>query len=522
MKENSDYTIPFTVNPNNTYIEKIEYYSNDSNVAYISDNKIISNNVGEAIITMVINNNVSRNIIVKVSKNAPSNRFVEDVVSVTFDNKAITMEKGTAKELKYQINPSNGYVDTIDWESSNNEVITVKDGLINAIKEGEAIVTVRVNNTIESRINIKVKDPIITPTPTENETIVIEKKPKESIEIGEYTDIIAHVKPTTSSKAIKFMSSRPNVATVDQNGIIKGISPGTTTITLFIGNSNAKFYTIKVTSTASNVKYTWGYESSKAKTPVYANKGFFQNLASKGRGTFNGDVYYISSSLGQFSYNLNTSVLTVNGGKSIKVRIFYPESTDLSLANTLVYLGGDGEKDFGGYFSTIASNPSIMRSSGILILVAQGNGVSFDADSAICATKFVQVITNQKSGVKNSILGFSTGGKYVLEASHRFNYYKTVIFSSWSADPASTVNVKNKEVLYFIPYGDSLYRLAKDTLVELRNYGYKYVTLVTNSSELLGMFNGSGFRLINPGSGMISGHVSSNVASSGIVAYVND
>ena len=164
----------------------------------------------------------------------------------------------------------------------------------------------------------------------------------------------------------------------------------------------------------------------------------------------------------------------------------------------------------------------MVPSSGILILVAEGNDTSFDADSAVFATKFVQTLTSQKSGVNNSILGFSTGGKYVLEASNKFNYAKTIIFSSWCPNTASTTNVKNKEVMYFIPNGDSLYRLAKDSLVELRNYGYKNVTLVTNSSELLSMFNGSSFTIINPGSSMRSGHISANVGLSGVITYAND
>ena len=105
-----------------------------------------------------------------------------------------------------------------------------------------------------------------------------------------------------------------------------------------------------------------------------------------------------------------TEIKNVNGYKNIKVRVFYPIDTNLSSANTTVYMGGDGEMNFGGYFSTISANPSTLPSGGILILVAEGNNTSFDADSAIFATKFVQAFTNQKSGVKNSILGFSVSG----------------------------------------------------------------------------------------------------------------
>lgn len=522
IESGSEYDNPFTIQPSNAYIESIEYYSSDENVVYVDDNRIIANNEGTATISLVINKNVSKDLPVIVSSNVKKNGFVKKVESITLSETSLTMNVGDTKAITYKVNPSDGYIENTKWVSSNEKIVTVNNGQIKALNSGEAIVTLIINNNIEASLKVIVNK--IAPTPTStasNETIVIDKSPKTVINVGESTDIIAHVSPETSQKSIKYISSNTKVATVDQNGIIKGISRGKTTITLFIGNSNVKYIQITVGSSNAN-KYTWGYKSSNARTPVYAGKSFFQGLASKGRGSFSGNTYRISSSLGTFSYNLDNSELNINGYKNIKVRIFYPTGVDLSTANTLVYMGGDGEINFGGYFSSISSNPSMVPSSGILILVAEGNDTSFDADSAVFATKFVQTLTSQKSGVNNSILGFSTGGKYVLEASNKFNYAKTIIFSSWCPNTASTTNVKNKEVMYFIPNGDSLYRLAKDSLVELRNYGYKNVTLVTNSSELLSMFNGSSFTIINPGSSMRSGHISANVGLSGVITYAND
>ncbi len=521
MNNNSEYHNPFTIVPNNAYIESIEYYSSNENVAKIDSDKIVSLNNGSAIISMVINKQITKDLQVEVTNTDHAPGFVKKVSSVSFNENDIKMEIGDTKEVKYKISPSDGYVSTIEWNSSNEKVVTVKDGVITAINSGESIVQVVVNGNIKASITVRVNNKP-TPTPTTiptNAVIVVDKEPKSTIKVGERTDIIAHVEPQNSTKDIRYISNNTKVATVDQNGIITGVGPGKTTITLFMGSGKAKYISITVGN--SNPTYVWGYTSSKAKDPVYAGKSFFQNLASKGRGAFDGSSYYVTSSVGSFVYNLNTSVLSV-GGRTINVRIYYPPETDLSAASTVVYMGGDGEKDFDGYFATIAANPSELRSSGILILVAEGNGKAFDGDAAIAATRFVQVITNQKSGVNNSILGFSTGGKFVIDAANKFNYYKTVVFSSWCPDPASTVNVKNKDVMYFIPYNDGLYRLAKETLIELRNYGYKKVTLVTNSNELLNMFNGSGFKVVNAGSGMVSAHASRNVRLSGVISYVND
>lgn len=531
MKSGSEYSNPFIIVPSNAYIDSLEYYSTDESIANIQNNQVIAGYDGSAILSCVVNKQITKDLQVEVSNNVNSNGFAKMVERVSLNENDITMDIGNTKQLSYKIEPSDGYVGSIRWASSNERVVKVLDGKIEAINSGEATIQIIVNNNIKDSIVVIVNKkeeptPVPTATPTVA-TIVIDKKPKTTITVGEKTDIIAHVVPKNSGKTIKYISSNTKVATVDQNGIITGVKAGRTTITLFMGSGKAKYYTITVKnkptspSTSPSSPYTWGYQSSKAKTPVYAGASFYQNLASQGRGSFNGSVYSISSSYGSFSYNVNTCVLST-GGSDIKVRVFYPPETDLGSANTLVYLGGDGEANFGGYFSEITGNPSVVRSSGILILVAQGSGTIFDGNAAIYATRFVQAFTSQKAGVKNSVLGFSTGGKFVLDAANRYGYNRAIIFSSWSPDTSSPVNVKNKEVLYFVPSEDSLYRLAKETLVELRNYGYQNVTLVTNSSELLSMFNGSSFKIINPGTGMVPLHVSRNVALSGIVAYAND
>ena len=204
------------------------------------------------------------------------------------------------------------------------------------------------------------------------------------------------------------------------------------------------------------------------------------------------------------------------------MRFYYPENTDLSTLNTFTYMGGDGEKNFSMLFSDIEEDRTIINSAGIVILVAEGDNTSFDYRAGAYSTKFVQNIIKQKSNTRNSIAGFSTGGSKVFSAANHNNYDRIIVFSARNDDVEFLANkLKNKEILYYIPNRDSLYNYAKNTLNTLKRYGYKNVTLITNSQELINLFKND-FLVINPGQLMESSHTKTNVINSNLFSYANE
>lgn len=77
--------------------------------------------------------------------------------------------------------------------------------------------------------------PGVTPTPTptivEAESITLNKSTIPSLYVGETDSLVASITPNdTTDKKVTWSSSSPEVATVDENGVIKGIKAGTTTI----------------------------------------------------------------------------------------------------------------------------------------------------------------------------------------------------------------------------------------------------------------------------------------------------
>lgn len=515
MMPNSEFIIPFTIVPSNSYITSLEYNITDSNVIEIKDGKIVSKNVGTATLSINVNNSYQKEIMVSVEEDAKENKIIKRIEKVSIDEEDLILKPGDTKELSYTIKPSNAYVKDIKWESSNPDVVSVIDGEIKALKDGESVIKLIVNSNMESTINVKV---IVLPS-----GIKIDYYPKTVIKVGEKTTITSHVLPDNASdKNINYKSSNPSVATIS-NGVITGVNAGNAVITMSTSNNKTATININVLPSKGIINGTgnlWGYKSLNEKTMVRADTNFFAKLAQSGRGILQGNVFTYQTGDTKYTYNIDSSNLVANN-YNIKVRIYYPQVNDLSSLNIFTYMGGDGEKNFGGYFNQIENNKTLIKSAGIVILVAEGNNTKFDQYAANYATNFVQSIINQKSSAKRSIAGFSTGGTKVMGAANLYNYDRIIVFSSYYNWATIANNIKNKEIIFYVPSKDHLYSQAKTTLNDMKSSGYTNVTIVTNSTDLANAF-GNTFLVINPGNLMLTGHLSDNVNRAGLFSYANE
>jgi len=65
-----------------------------------------------------------------------------NVTGVTFDKHALSMKTGESENLIATVSPENATDKGLIWESSNENVVTVDGGMVTAVKEGSATVTV--------------------------------------------------------------------------------------------------------------------------------------------------------------------------------------------------------------------------------------------------------------------------------------------------------------------------------------------------------------------------------------------
>ena len=202
---------------------KLTFTSSNTNIATVDSNGIITGiSNGDTILTVKDNNtNISDSCMVRVINKEASEL-------VLLDNN-IKLKVNESKELKVVINPID-FKDLITWTSSDERVAIVDSkGIVTAVGYGNAEIKAVYGNR-EARTNVNVYIPV--------DNITLDKD-HISLPVNTTTTIKPTVTPTeASNQEIIWESSNPSVATID-NGLIKGISEGKTTITVSIGDKKA-------------------------------------------------------------------------------------------------------------------------------------------------------------------------------------------------------------------------------------------------------------------------------------------
>ena len=149
------------------------------------------------------------------------------VTSVTLDSTSITLVEGDSQTLTATVSPSNAENQKVLWSSSNSSVASVKEGVVTALKVGNATITAKTDDggkTATCKVIVETKDIPVT-------GVTLDKTSYEMTEGDEFT-LTATVNPeNATNKNISWSSSNTSVATVE-NGKVKALKTGTATITV--------------------------------------------------------------------------------------------------------------------------------------------------------------------------------------------------------------------------------------------------------------------------------------------------
>lgn len=511
ITKGDSYQIDINYNPIDAYIKSIEYSSLNENISSFTNGLVKANNVGSTNVMVKINNTILKSVTVNVIEKNITPTFSNRVNNVEIEQSEITIKPNETKEIIYTITPSDGFIESIKWESTNNEIASVTDGIITGKSSGETIVKMIVNDEITKEIKVIVSIPVTGISLKSNSKIVLK--------VGKQAKINTEIVPSNATnKKIEYTSSSSNI-NIDSNGIVTAISAGSGNITVKSVDGNHKLsipYIINpIKGIVSGDGGIWKYNSSNDKPLSKADTAFFQKLASSGKGVLSNGVYTYTDSNKTYKYNIGNSTLNV-GGRNILMRIYYPTGVDLSTANTFTFLGGAGERSFSGYYNDIDKNPSMISSSGIVILVSARS--SYDAEDGMYSTDFLRGIVDQKAGVKNTVGGYSMSGNAAGGAAEKGIYDRLILFDSYYDYSYCSTSLKNKEIVIYSPVGDALTKQTKSTLNEMIKYNFTNVTLVSNNQELVNRFSPN-ILVINPGDPMGKGHASQNILTAKVFAF---
>lgn len=149
------------------------------------------------------------------------------VTSIEVTPTSGVLNVGETENLTATVLPENATNKTVTWSSSNEAIATVVDGVVTAKGPGEATITATSSNGLTATYTVSVKLPL-TGIKLSGSTLAVLLNQSAKL------DVIYNEPNTTDDKTVTWTSSDESVATVE-NGVVKGLKVGTTTITAKVG-----------------------------------------------------------------------------------------------------------------------------------------------------------------------------------------------------------------------------------------------------------------------------------------------
>ncbi len=191
-------------------------------------------------------------------ENTVNGTDVVEVTGVTLDQTAVTVVIGETATLKATVKPGDATDKTLTWTTSDEKVATVADGVVTAVAEGTATITVTTANGKSATATVTVKKATV-----DAESVALDKT-EATIKVGETVTLTATVAPEdTTDKTVAWSSSDEKIATV-ADGVVTAVAAGSATITVTTVNGKTATCTVTVEEVVKLVitdidESHWGY-----------------------------------------------------------------------------------------------------------------------------------------------------------------------------------------------------------------------------------------------------------------------
>lgn len=149
------------------------------------------------------------------------------IESITMLQPELTMEEGTQARLEIEITPEDADTSSIVWVSGNEDIATVDNGVVTALKEGSTKITARTDSRM-AVCELTVVRPVITGVSIDRENA--------DIRVDETITLTATVTPANVTDVIiEWSTDNASIASVTNTGVVTGISVGKALITVHAG-----------------------------------------------------------------------------------------------------------------------------------------------------------------------------------------------------------------------------------------------------------------------------------------------
>ena len=216
----SQQTLKATVTPEE-FSASVVWSSDNEEVAVVSKEGVVTGVApGEAVITANVGES-SATCKVVVTAVKPT--------SIALNMAELDLEVADTYQLEYTVGPEFATADDVQWESSDNAVATVENGLVTAVSVGEAVITVKCNdNSLAATCQVRVLGEIEKVSVTAIELA----NPEMALSVGGEMSLVWTVVPANATNKNVEFSVEGDCISIDEKGNVVGLEPGQAVVTI--------------------------------------------------------------------------------------------------------------------------------------------------------------------------------------------------------------------------------------------------------------------------------------------------
>ena len=199
--------------------EKVTWKSRNEDVAKVDNNGNVTG-IGKGVVEIIAQNpggTIQAVCTVTVKINPTE-------IRLNYSKLVLDKNSSNIPKLEATILPDTTYVNnSIVWDSSNKNVVTVENGNLTLIGNGETQITVSTENGLTATCDVTVQTSI---------TSIAVSSTSKKMEVNQTAQLTATVTPADATEKVQWTSSNTDVATVNDTGLVTAKATGTVTITV--------------------------------------------------------------------------------------------------------------------------------------------------------------------------------------------------------------------------------------------------------------------------------------------------
>lgn len=285
------------------------------------------------------------------------------VESVSLNKTSLTLVEGNSESLTATVTPDNATNKTVTWSSSNTAVATVENGVVKAVGAGTATITATAGEkSATCAVTVSAAYVPVTAVQLSQETA--------EIRVGETLQLTATVKPDNATdKTVRWSSSNAEIATVDANGLVKGLKTGevsisaitadnrgaTCGVTVTAAQTGETKYALTVNNGTGSGEYAEGEVVTITADPAAQGKMFYRwegadglefvggTAANEATAKFKMPSHTVTLTAAYIPQGVIDIVITPNGGEfTDSVEVTLASTRQLVLSDLKLYYTTDG------------------------------------------------------------------------------------------------------------------------------------------------------------------------------------